>query len=165
MTQLEDRAVAPFYLQMMRDNAVDHAAEVWSELVAVGRGLEVDDATWLLNVGEWRAVVMGAWFSTRFAGSEIGPALRRAMAASGGSLTAGPLAVACVVVAGADALPEMRSYVESERAQDGSAGLVAAGVEHLGGAAAVAATDDDRRSFDQLLDRATRLGAALSGSR
>jgi len=166
MTQLEEWAVSPFYLQMMGLNAHDRSPEVWAELVTVGAEVSLDDVTWLLNVGAWRPVVMGAWFSTRFADGEIGPVLRRAMAASQGSLTAPPLAVACAVVAGAGALPEMRSFVESEVGRDdGSMAFVSAGIEHLGGDSVVAVTDDERRAFDQLLDVASRLGVALRASR
>jgi hypothetical protein len=164
MSQLEGRAVSPFYLQMMGLNACDRSPELWSELVAAGAEVGVDDVRWLLNVSAWRPVLMGAWFSTRFTAAEIGSALRQAMTASQGSLTAPPLAVACAVVAGADALPEMRSYVESDPGRDGSTAFVSAGIEHLGGASPVAVTDRDRRAWAQLLDVANRLGVALKES-
>jgi hypothetical protein len=162
MTPLERRAVSPFYLKMMGLNAIDNAAALWDELVATGRAITLDEATRLLNVGAWRPVVMGAWFGTRFSAEEIGPALKRAMASAQGSLTAPPLAAACVAVLGAAALEEMEQYVRLDPGRDGSAQIVAAGIRLLGGEPAVAITDGDDEAFRQLHDVAARLREALA---
>ena len=128
----------PFYLQMMGLNAVRTDPELpsvddlWPELVPAGRSVDLLDAKWLLNVGAWRPVVMGAWFSLRFSTAEIGVELRRAMERSLGSLTAPPLATACVLVAGVESLPELEHYVRTDPGDDGSAQFVAAAMEHLG---------------------------------
>ena len=102
-------------------------------------------------------VVMGAWFSTQFPAAHIGPELKRAMGSSQGSLTAPPLAAACAAVVGLDALLEMCEYVETDPGRDGSTGVVAAGIEHLGGSPAVAPMDEDRQAFRDLLSIAVRL--------
>lgn len=162
MTALEERAVQPFYLKMMGLNAGRHSSELWSDLVAEGSRVSLDEVKSLLNVGAWRPVVMGAWFSTRFAGENIGAELSRAMASSQGSLTAPPLAAACAVVLNNDAVLAMSRYVEADPGRDGSAGLVAAGIEHLSGSAPVAVADEDRLAFTQLLDVATRLRASFT---
>ena len=162
MTPLEQRAVSPFYLKMMGLNAIDDSGALWDDLVATARALTLDEATRLLKVGAWRPVVMGAWFSTGFSPAEIGPDLRRAMATSGGSLTAPPLAAACVAVLGRAALEEMGQYVGRDPGGDGSAQIVAAGIRFLGAEPAVAVTDEDDEVFRQLLDVATRLRETLT---
>jgi hypothetical protein len=162
VTPLERRAVSPFYLRMMGCNAIDNAAALWDELVATGQAVTLDEARWLLNVGAWRPVVMGAWFSTRFSAAEIGPTLKRAMASSQGSLTAPPLAAACVAVLGAAALEEMGQYVRLDPGGGGSAQIVAAGIRLLGAESADAMTDGDDETFRQLLDIAARLREALA---
>ncbi len=162
MTPLEERAVSPFYLKMMGLNAIDNSDALWAELVATAQALTLDEAQRLLKVGAWRPVVMGAWFSTSFSAAEIGPDLRRAMATSGGSLTAPPLAAACVAVLGRDALEEMSDYVGRDPGGDGSAQIVAAGIRSLGAEPAVAVTDRDDEAFRQLLVVATRLREALT---
>ena len=162
MTSLEERAVQPFYLEMMGLNALHLSFGLWPELVTEAKAVTLDDAKWLLRVGAWRPVVMGAWFSVRFPAAEIGQELRRAMAVSQGSLTAPPLAVACVVVSGIDAVPEMRQYVEADPGQDGSASFVAAGIEHLGGPPVGSVADEDRQAFERLVDVATSLRASVT---
>ena len=162
MTSLEERAVLPFYLKMMRLNALHHAFDLWPELVTEAKAVTLDDAKWLLGVGAWRPVVMGAWFSVRFPAAEIGQELRRAMTASQGSLTAPPLAVACVVVSGIDAVPEMGQYVEADPGQDGSTGFVAAGIEYLGGPSSGSVADEDRQAFKRLVHVATSLHASVT---
>ena len=162
MTPLEERAVLPFYLEMMGLNALHLSFGLWPELVTAAKAVTLDDAKWLLRVGAWRPVVMGAWFSVRFPAAEIGQELRRAMAVSQGSLTAPPLAVACVVVSGIDAVPEMRQYVEADPGQDGSASFVAAGIEHLGGPPVGSVADEDRQAFERLVHVATSLRASVT---
>ena len=157
MTALEERAVDPFYLKMMRLNALEYSSELWPGLVAAASDVTLDDAKWLLRVGAWRPVVMGGWFSVRFPAEDIGEDLRRAMGRSSGSFTAPPLAVACVVVCGTDALPEMGGYVQRDPAQDGSAGFVAAAIEYLDGPLVGTVTDQDRQDFAGLLQVANNL--------
>ena len=72
MTPLEERAVLPFYLEMMGLNALHLSFGLWPELVTAAKAVTLDDAKWLLRVGAWRPVVMGAWFSVRFPAAEIG---------------------------------------------------------------------------------------------
>ena len=131
---LEERAVAPFYLRMMGANAPGCSRELWEPLVDVGKTLSLDHVQWLLRVGGWRPVVMGAWFSTRFTAAEIGADLQRAMRMSAGSLTALPLAAATAQMFGMDAVPDMMAYIESQTSEKSapSDAVVAAGIAHLG---------------------------------
>lgn len=138
MNALEERAVVPSYLQMMGLNAVrtdpdmTNGSDLLPELVRVGVELDAYDVKRLLNVGAWRPVVMGAWFSLRFSAAEIGLELRRAMQRSAGSLTARrPLATACVIVTGKESIPDLEHYMRADPRQDGSADFVAAAIDHL----------------------------------
>jgi hypothetical protein len=140
MNPVEERAVQPFYLTMMGLNAIWNDAEratasdIWPELVATGRALDLSDVLPLLTAGHWRPMVMGGWFSLRFAPDDVGRELRQAMHNSAGSLTAPPpLAVACVLIAGKDSLPDLEHYVRADPGRDGSANFVAIAIEHLGG--------------------------------
>lgn len=60
LSPLETTLVLPFYLKLMRLNATWIGEEVWDELVVVGPTAALDDVLWLLQVGAWRPVVMGA---------------------------------------------------------------------------------------------------------
>ena len=138
MTPLEERAVLPFYLKLMGSNAVEYNRgsfaddePLWAELIDVGRSVDLLDVKWLLNAGAWRPVVMGAWLSLRFDDEQIGMELRRAMRSSGGDLTAAPLATACVLVAGTEAIPDLEHFASSEA--DGSVHFVAAAIGELTG--------------------------------
>lgn len=164
MSPLEERAVLPFYLKMMGLNAIwtDPVAamddEARTRLIHIGRSIDLLDVKWLLNVGAWRPVVMGAWFSLRFSATEIGTDLRHAMRASAGSLTAPPLATACVLVVGTTSLPDLEHYVQNDPGQDGSARFVAAAAERLGSKPTAAITDDSYRDrLGEMLDLGTRL--------
>jgi hypothetical protein len=161
MNPLEERAVVPFYLEMMGLNAPANVSALWDALVVAANALTITDAKWLLNVGAWRPVVMGAWFSTQFPAGHIGSELKRAMGTSQGSLTAPPLAAACAAVVGMDALPAMGEYVETDPGRDGSTRVVAAGIEHLGGSPTVAPRDEDRKAFQDLLHVAVRLRSGV----
>ena len=161
MTLLEQRAVQPFYLAMMGLNALHNSDALWDDMVAAGRSITPDETRRLLNVGAWRPVVMGAWFSTRFTAEDVGGELRRAMGASGGSLTAPPLAAACVAVAGTAGLEEMNAYVRRDPGCDGSAQIVGAGIEYLGASSAVPVSRGDDEAFRGLLAVANRLRQAL----
>lgn len=160
MTPLEERAVLPFYLKMMGLNATSADSPtnggLWTSLVRAGRTTDTFDVKWLLNVGAWRPVVMGAWFSLRFSATQVGIELRRAMQHSAGSLTAPPLATACLLVTGTDSLPELTDYVQTALA-DGSEKFVSAAIESLGATAPLAITDSHRTSLRAMIDCGVRL--------
>ena len=111
---LEERAVQPFYLEMMGLNALHLSFGLWPELVTEAKAVTLDDAKWLLPRGCMAAGCDGRLVQRPIPSRRDRPELRRAMAVSQGSLTAPPLAVACVVVSGIDAAPEMRQYVEAD---------------------------------------------------
>src|SRR3954471_20134945 len=93
MDPVEERLVLPFYLKMMRENAIEGASELWGSLVIAGREAELDEVQRLLRLGAWRPVVMGAWFSLRFTADQVGQDLLGAIDRCFGSLAAPPLAV------------------------------------------------------------------------
>lgn len=114
MVSPEERLVTPFYLQMMNCNALEHAEPLWADLVRVGQEASLTDVQWQLRRGEWRPMVMGAWFSLGFDADEVGSDLLAAMARSAGAFTAPPLAVACALVLGRDAHEELARYAQRE---------------------------------------------------
>jgi hypothetical protein len=156
-----DRFVGPFYLQMMRTNAVEHGPALLPALVAIGRTATAREVIALLR-DPWRCSVMGAWFALLHDDAVVTTAVLDALAASGGSLDAPPLATSAAVLAGRDALPALEAYAVADRARDlGACGYVAATIEHLGGRTTACAPDDrDRLELQQLLDLASQIRAA-----
>jgi hypothetical protein len=168
MNEIESTFVKPFYLKMMGLNALRTADDLWVDLVAAGRTVTMREVSWMLRAGQWRPVVMGAWFSVAVAVEQVRDDLTAAMSQSQGSLTAPPLAAAATVVAGKAAVPAMNTYIEFMTAsafRDGSENVVAAAVEHLDAETSVVPTDEGRRAFRGIHDVATRLGDAVRAAR
>ena len=162
LTDRETTFVLPFYRNLMGINATWIGDQVWEELVTVGVTAGMDDVLWLLRVGAWRQVVMGAWLSLRFRREEIGVAVLGGLGTSGGSLTAPPLAVAAVTIVGPDAAPSLR---ESKARSDGaSARVMDAALLHVGAEPVGDVTEQDRADFAALVAFGARLHEALSAS-
>jgi hypothetical protein len=127
-----ERLVTPFYLRMMRLNAVEHGDSLVAELAAAGDQATSDEVTWLLR-SFWRERVAGAWLSLRHDDDPaVTAAVLEALRTSQGSLDAPPLATAAVVLAGSDALDALRQYVMADLAADwGAANFVAAAIRHV----------------------------------
>ena len=70
MTPLYSQYVVPFYLQMMRLNAVGRDVSE-SALLAAARTIAPDEVLALLRDRNWRPQVMGAWFSVRHAAPDV----------------------------------------------------------------------------------------------
>jgi len=155
-----DRLVTPFYLKMMRTNAVSYGEELERELVAVGLDASTQDVISLLRV-PWRSTVMGAWFSLLRDDDEVTAEVLRAVSRSHGSLDAPPLVTAATVLAGPDAGPALEDYAARDAAGDWQAsGFAGAAIEHLGHRPANGTTDDDRADFAALFALANRLRSA-----
>lgn len=153
---LERRYVQPFYMTMMRLNAL--RCEVpFDALRDAARQITDYDATLLLH-SDWRPRVMGAWFASGRA-ERLETALLRGLEASGGSLTAPPLATVVGRELGAKAVPSLRAYLQRDLEREwGSASFVAAVLERLGVVQAdVAIGGRDRSDLDQMLIVARRL--------
>lgn len=159
----ETTFVLPFYLNLMRQNASWAGGEVWDELVADGRTASVDDVLWMLRVGAWRPVVMGAWLSLRFDRHDVGPAVLNALHESVGSLTAPPLTVAAVTVVGGDAaVAALRN--SKARSDEGSVAVLDAALEWLGADPEQAVSEESRASFSEMVAFGERLRDALADS-
>lgn len=158
---LERRYVQPFYLTMMRLNAL-HREVPFDALRDAARQLTDYDVTLLLKA-EWRPRVMGAWFASGRAG-RLETALLRSLETSGGSLTAPPLAAVTVCELGTRAVPSLRSYLQRDLEHEwGSASFAAAALERLGVVQAeVAVGDRDRSDLDHMLTVARRLAEGSS---
>jgi hypothetical protein len=161
LSRRETTFVLPFYLKLMRQNATLIGDEVWDELVVAGRTAIVDDVVWLLRVGAWRPVVMGAWLSLRFDHGQVGTAVLDALQESGGSLTAPPLAVAAVTVVGEDATTVMRN--SKARSDELAAAVLDAALEGLGADPAQEVSEPSRTAFSEMLAFGKRLRVALTG--
>lgn len=147
-----DRLVTPFYLDMMGTNALLRAdAELLRDVVTVGRDASVEAVVSLLR-GEWRARVVGAWFSLLHDSDDVRQAVLRSLGTSSGSLTAPPLAVAAVLLADREAESALAEYVAQDVAHGwGSAAFVSAAMDHLGDRAPVDVSQRDRNDFGQML--------------
>lgn len=156
----EATLVLPFYMNLMSSNATWVGHEVWDELVDVGRSVEIDDVVWLLRVGAWRPVVMGAWLSLRFEPEHVGAEVLKALRDSGGSLTTPPLATAAVILAGPDAIPALRD--SRARIHEASSPTLDAAIEHLGAGALGDLGQEQKAAFAEMLAFGTRLRHALT---
>jgi hypothetical protein len=156
----ETTFVLPFYLKLMRTNATWIGWEVWDDLMVVGRTATLDDVLWLLRVGTWRPVVMGAWLSLRFGRDEVGAAVLDALQGSGGSLTAPPLAVAAVAIVGVDAATAL--HQSRARSDEASVPVLDAALEHLGADSTRAVSEQSRAAFAGMLAFGERLRVALT---
>lgn len=124
---LEERFVTPFYLGMMRLEALRGEVPVGT-LRELAAELADDDVVALL-AADWRPRVMGAWFCAGRTG-RLGEELLASVATSTGSLTTPPLVAVAVHGLGAAAAPELRSCLEADlEGAHGSAGLVAAALD------------------------------------
>lgn len=139
----ETRLVTPFYLKMMRLNAIESGPEIAPSILAASSGVTADDVVALLR-DPWRATVMGAWFGVLRDEEDVVDAVLSALARSQGSLDAPPLAVAAVVIAGERAVPALATYLQRDvTARLGAAGFIAAAIEHLGGSTQVEQSKSD----------------------
>ena len=125
------RFVQPFYLKMMRLNAIRYGPRLAADVVAAGGTASPSDVISLLR-SNWRERVMGAWFALLQADPSVTEAVLQALSTSDGSLDAPPLAAAAVILAGARALPALETYYATDLANEwGAAGIAAAAVDHL----------------------------------
>ena len=156
--QRKEQLVAPFYLQMMRENARENGPRLLPQLAAAGRTATAQDVESLL-VGHWRAKVMGAWFALLQDDEGVTASVLEALRSSLGSLDSPPLATAAVVLAGQHALPFLLEYAarDAENAW-GACGFVAAAIEHIGGSCATCPPGEgDSAAFAELLALALHL--------
>jgi len=125
------RFVQPFYLKMMRLNAIRYGPRLAADIVAAGRATSPSDVISLLR-SNWRERVMGAWFALLLDNHSVTDAVLQALSTSRGSLDAPPLAAAAVILAGVRALPALETYYAADLANEwGAAGIAAAAVDHL----------------------------------
>lgn len=151
MGRFIEQRVVPYYLKVMRTNAVSAEPVLLSDLRLSGRQVTLDEVTRLLG-DDWRPRVMGAWYSVVLNSRSLRDPLCASLVSSAGSLTAPPLALAATVVLGAEALPALHAYAVRAAADEylGADGFVAACIEHLGGDPASPVTPDDRHTLRQM---------------
>jgi hypothetical protein len=163
--ELAARYVTPFYLDMMRLNAVEYGPASLDDITAAGADVVASDVVRLLRLA-WRERVMGAWYAVRVGGPDVTAAVLDALRTSGGSLDAPPLATAAVVLAGPAAVDALEHYFAADQAHDwGASGLIAAAAhylrEHHGITASLPPpTPADRDAFVALVHFARRLQTA-----
>lgn len=152
-----NQLIEPFYLKMMRTNALEHGSGLLPAIAEQGAELDAVDVIELLR-DPWRSTVMGAWFALTHDDPRVNAAVLQALESSYGSLTSPPLAVAAVVLSGRDALPALVQYAAADDANEwGAGGFIAAAAEHVGGSVACDPSDLDRQHFDALHQLAQRL--------
>ena len=156
--ELIGRYVAPFYLKMMRHNAIGQPSEMLAAIAAGADSASPEDVV-LLLCGHWRTSVMGAWMAVRHRSEDMADALLASLRASEGSLNSPALATACVLVLGAGAADALAEYITNDHAETwGSAAFAAAAWESIsGGAVHPLATDGGRRALPQMMRVAQEL--------
>ncbi|WP_157236737.1 hypothetical protein [Promicromonospora sukumoe] len=169
LSDIQQRLVVPFYLQMMGANVVDLEPELRDELVQVSTTVTVAEVCQLLDSAwGWRPLVMGTWFALAMPDDEVKHELVTAMASSAGGLTAPPLAAVSALVAGAEAIDALQTYAEwiaDPLRRDGSYEVVAAGIVHLGGTPPAFASSASTAVFESLYRRAKELRLAFLDAR
>jgi len=159
-----DRCVRPFYLNMMRTNALEYGESPVEAIRAAARDVTSEEVMSLLR-GSWRPRVMGAWLAVLRPTREVKDSVLTSLTTSRGSLDAPPLAVAAVVLAGPDAIGSLEHYFAADQANAwGAAGLIAAAGEYLQEQHGTLhslppPTVEDRKAFDGLLAVAGKLAA------
>lgn len=150
--------VTPFYLQMVRVNALEMDDELLAGVAANGRTASVDEVLGLLQ-DSWRPRVMGAWYALFHDDPQIPEAVADCLRSSSGTLTSPPLAVSAVVLLGSEALGALEFHAEQDSSHVwGGHGFLAAALEHLGVTASTGRPEDRHRAeFDGLLAVARRL--------
>jgi len=158
LDELVQRFVQPYYLHMMRTNAVDLDDRLAEEVRALGREIPVSDVFELLQ-SHWRPRVMGAWFAAARTEVDFCEAVLESLDTCRGSLTAAPLAVAALVHVGPTTLQHIADYAERDAAKGwGAAGFAVAAIEHLTGAEAAGPVEEnDRQRLTAMLHLALRL--------
>jgi len=157
--------VEPFYLQMMRTNAIEDGAVLAPAIAAVGKSARPDQVVRLLRYA-WRERVMGAWMALLQDSPSVNEAVLEALATSHGSLDSPPLATAAVVLTGSGSLDALATYYAADRAAGwGASGIIAAAAEyvheqHDAPNPIAAPTAEDRETFANLLDVARQLREA-----
>jgi Family of unknown function (DUF6000) len=156
LAELERRCVAPFYLKMMRLNALSYDVPVTALQEAARQ--TTDEKVAQLLTGPWRPRVMGAWLAVGRAERLI-TAVFGSLETAGGSLTAPPLATVAFYGAGSKAAPSLKAYLLNDIEHGwGSASYVAAILERLDAAPqGVAVSDQDRQAVQEMLAVAHRL--------
>jgi hypothetical protein len=162
LTDLERRCVSPFYLTMMRLNALTHDVP-FDALREVAR-VTTDDEVVMLLVSAWRPRVMGAWLASGRT-ERLEAALLKSLETSAGSLTAPPLATVALHGLGVKAAPSLQAYLRQDlEHQWGSASFIAAVLERLDATPTGVAIDDQyRRAVDGMLTITRRLAEAEPG--
>lgn len=150
--------IEPFYLDLMRLNAIEYGDRLAPSIVRRARSLSPLDVIELIPFG-WRERVMAAWFGVTFDDADVTKAVLDGLALSQGDLDAPPLAVASVVLAGDAALPALEEYLSRDGvAEWGAGGFVAAAIESLpGGSSSSVVAEADRAAFGTLEALARRL--------
>jgi hypothetical protein len=117
--ELAARYVSPFYLHMMRINAVKYgpALVVDVDIAAAGADLTASSVVRLLGLA-WRERVMGARYGVRVGGPDVTDAVLRALRTSQGSPDAPPLATAATILAGPAAIDGLEHYFDADQAGD-----------------------------------------------
>jgi len=158
----KERYVLPFYLAMMRTNAVDSGAELVPAILEICRSATAADVVRLLS-GAWRPRVMGAWLAVLQDDPKVRASLPESLRTSGGSLTSPPLATAAALTVGPEAIGSLEQYIAADVAAGwGGAGFAAAAVEllrHTGGEMVThpLATTQDRTALVAMLGVAQQL--------
>ncbi len=162
---LVERCVEPFYLRMMRLNAMEDGPALVDDIAAVGHSVTANDVVTLLR-SAWRERVMGAWLATTHDVPIVRTALLQSLESSAGSLSSPPLATVAVLLCGPESLDSLRRYRTADLANEwGAVGFIDAAIEYLGeplnpDSDAPRSRPEDRSNLASLLAVAERLRAA-----
>lgn len=159
--------VEPFYLSMMRLNALRADQALLERAARAATVLSVPDVLHLLRGGAWREEVMGAWYAlSRPGDAAVRAAVLDVLATQcAGDLTSAPLTTAAVVLAGRDAVGAVETFMNRvPRAElaDNARGFCAAAAEFArghGSRAMPRPTEADRDHLGGMLHIAARFVA------
>jgi hypothetical protein len=141
------RLVRPFYLNMMRFNAIEADEALLRSVSEASRQATSEDVIALLR-DPWRSTVMGAWISLAHSDDRVTGEVLAALDRSHGSLDAPPLVAAATVLAASTALPSLAQYAQRDAAANwGALPFVVAAIEYLSGTSAIGQSDEPSREM------------------
>jgi hypothetical protein len=129
--QLIARYVQPYYMKMMRFNALENGEHLAADIASIAAIAAPADIVGLLQ-SSWRERVMGAWLSIATSDDGVDAAVLEALESSQGSLDSPPLITAAVMVSGVGAMPALTAYSQADLSNGwGAADVAGAAAHHL----------------------------------
>ena len=133
-------------------------------IAEAARSAAVDVVLWMIDNAGWREQRVGAYLAVVRTEPQVAAALLAAIPRTHGTLSLHALVASAVLLAGTDAIAPLHAHQQRVNAVgylgDPGSGFAGAALEHLGEHPQFAATDDDRKLFERMLQIAEQIRSA-----